>query len=253
MEAALIQGGGKSRLHEILDQSHPGIVEAAIAKLRKSASAMFLATHICSISEHRSPEEDRIGRLSMWRAYGGSSGVAIVFNNKALFSDSNALSVYSSPVIYKEPQKFAEMFDHACETLATNSQFIATQPTDLVATNLYEMLHFAVLSTKHPAFIEEAEWRLIHAPYYERSDRVKGSTETINGLPQLVYKLPLQNIPHEGLTGLETAESLDRIIIGPTNHPDELSFVFHEALREQGIEKSYEKIVISGVPLRLPA
>ena len=49
----------------------------------------------------------------------------------------------------------------------------------------------------------------------------------------------------------DLAESLDRIIIGPTNNPIELSFVFHEALLRRGVNNPYDKIVVSNVPLRV--
>ena len=176
----------------------------------------------------------------MWRAYGGSTGVALVFNSKAMFSEKNALSTYTSPVLYEEPVAIARLFDEFCDRLETVIKFIASQPRAVVSTYLYEMLHFAVLSIKHPAFAEELEWRVIHAPYHEANESMKPVTEVIRGVPQIVYKLPLINIPDERLTGLETAESLDRIIIGPCNHPIETSFVLHEALKAEGIENPYE-------------
>lgn len=63
-------------------------------------------TYIASVSEHGNQisgnDEDSIGRLSMWRAYGGTTGVAIVMNNGPFLRPSEALGAYTSPVAYLE-------------------------------------------------------------------------------------------------------------------------------------------------------
>lgn len=55
--------------------------------------------YISCLSEHL-PEEDTIGRLSMWRAYGNSSGVALVIN-PILLAKLTSLFI-PSPVIYSK-------------------------------------------------------------------------------------------------------------------------------------------------------
>lgn len=250
MEHAL-QSGGEDRLIAILDRAHAGLAQASILELRKAAAAMFSATYICCVSEHLGEREDHLGRLSMWRAYGGSTGVAMVIHPTAMFSESNAYSTYTSPVLYEDPEGFRKQFALVLDRLEEHIDLIAGQPREVIAHFLYEMLHFSVLSTKHPAFSEELEWRIIHAPYHEANDRMKHSVEVIGGVPQLVYKLPLVNVPDEGLRGMEFAESLDRVIIGPCNHPIETSFALHEAMLVCGIEKPYDRMALSFVPLRV--
>jgi hypothetical protein len=61
------------------------------------------------------------------------------------------------------------------------------------------MLAFAVLCTKHPGFAEEAEWRVIHCPWWENSPHLLKETELIQGVPQPVYKIALEDIPEKGL------------------------------------------------------
>ena len=55
-------------------------------------------TYIISVSEHPR-EEDPYGRLPMWRAHGGHTGVAFIFN-APLARHSEALKAYSGPVAY---------------------------------------------------------------------------------------------------------------------------------------------------------
>lgn len=67
------------------------------------------ATYITSLSEHND-DEDYLGRLSMWRAYGGRAGVAMVMNNAAFAATTDAIKVYSSPVFYQDQAQFGDWF-----------------------------------------------------------------------------------------------------------------------------------------------
>jgi hypothetical protein len=112
------------------------------------------------------------------------------------------------------------------------------------------MFRFAVLCTKHPGFHEELEWRVIHSPTYEPSERVTKTIETIRGVPQHVIKIPLKNYPDEGFVGGELHELLDRIIIGPTQHPHAIADAFCDLLHQAKIPDPEKKICISDIPLR---
>jgi hypothetical protein len=59
-------------------------------------------TYIACMSEHYE-SEDEYGRLSMWRAYGGVTGVAIVMNSAPFLRPSKALNAYSSRAVYQTP------------------------------------------------------------------------------------------------------------------------------------------------------
>lgn len=54
-----------------------------------------------SVSEHPPGEEDQLGRLSMCRAYGGSSGVALIMRTAPFLIESDVLKAHSAPVLYK--------------------------------------------------------------------------------------------------------------------------------------------------------
>ena len=103
---------------------------------------------------------------------------------------------------------------------------------------------------KHPGFHEEKEWRVIHSPTQEPSERVLCHTEVIGGVPQPVYKIPLRNFPDEGLEGVEVPELLDRIIIGPTEYPWAVYQAFKQVLTAAGVPDAGKKIIVSDIPLR---
>jgi hypothetical protein len=81
------------------------------------------------------------------------------------------------------------------------------------------MLAFAAVCTKHPGFGKEVEWRVLHAPWWEKSAYLKKELEVVQGVPQAVYKIPLKDIPEAGLSRITIPALIDRIIIGPTRDP----------------------------------
>ena len=72
----------------------------------------------------------------------------------------------------------------------------------------------------------------------------------ISGVPQPVYKIPLNDLPDEGLVGLRIPELVDRVIIGPTDYPLAMFDAFTDALHEAGVEKPHERVFVSNIPLR---
>lgn len=206
-------------------------------------------TFLTCLSEHRD-DEDHLGRLSMWRAYGGGTGVALVLKNTPFLGISDALRVYSSPVAYLKPNQFYEEFAALGKRVSDHAEFLSQQGEAVVDGNLCHMFRFAVLCTKHPGFHEEMEWRIIHSPSYEPSERVTKTIETIRGVPQHVIKVPLKNYSDEGFVGAEIPELLDRVIIGPTQHPYVIAEAFHDLLLQAKVPEPEKKIWISDIPLR---
>jgi hypothetical protein len=51
-----------------------------------------------------------MGRLSMWRAYGGDAGVALVLNTRAFLGDIAPMGVWVTPVRYTSEEDFLSFF-----------------------------------------------------------------------------------------------------------------------------------------------
>jgi hypothetical protein len=248
--SSALQRGGIQRMRAIFDPPHPGLLDRVLDKLHKADVALSTSTYICCFSEH-DPREDRYGRLSMWRAYGRTNGTALIFHGAALLSNSNALEVFASPVIYPEQHEFDTLFFGLCNHLYMHRDLIAAQSTTDVENDLWDCFRFAALSTKHPSFYEEREWRAIYSPSERPSKRARLEPETIGGIPQLVCKLPLKNVPEEGLVGMEAWDGLDRIILGTCPYPVEPGLKFADALSRRGVQNAREKIFVADLPLRL--
>ncbi len=206
-------------------------------------------TFLTCLSEHRD-DEDLLGRLSMWREYGGSTGVALVFRNNVFLAPSQVLRVYASPVAYLRPDTFGDEFAAMGQRVRQNAAFLREQGEAVVDAQVCNMFRFAVVCTKHPGFHEELEWRVVHSPSYEPSERVIRAVETIQGVPQNVIKVPLKNYPEEGFVGAELPELLERIIIGPTQHPRAIAGAFRDLLSQAKVAEPEKKIFISDIPLR---
>ena len=209
-------------------------------------------SYLLSISEHgnQSWDEDRYGRLSMWRAYGGDTNVAFVFNNKPFLSSTDALQAYTSPVLYRDIEGFLHDFKDALTQIEKNIKIFKSSGWDAIFPWLYQAFRFAVLSTKHPGFSEEKEWRVIYSPTYDAKKRLVSATQVISGTPQIIYKIPLQNIPAEGLVGMTIPELLDKILIGPTQYPLQIAEAFIAELKKADVVEPEQRVVISGIPLR---
>ena len=68
--------------------------------------------------------------------------------------------------------------------------------------------------------------------------------------PQKVLKLKLENVPEQGLLGLDIPELLDSILIGPCEFPLMIYQAFVQLLEQAGVPDARERIITSDIPLR---
>ena len=237
-------------LKETLNDIFLGVVNQIEEFFRGWVRELRTNAYIACFSEH-SETEDMHGRLSMWRAYSESTGVALVLNNAPFFSQSNALKIYTSPVAYLDAEAFQTEFAKTVQGINNNADFLRRIGRDELVFHVFNAFKFAALCTKHPGFLEENEWRVIYTPSLEESERLEKDIEVLRGTPQPVYKIPLKNIPEEGLVGVEIPEILDRVLIGPTEYPVAILEAFITLLADAGVEDPQSRMQITGIPLRL--
>ena len=97
------------RLRNLLDSCGDGVYAEIFNYFEKLLPKIVSQTYICCLSEHKD-DEDVYGRLSMWRAYGGNSGAAIIFNNSILDLAPQEIGVYMTPVSYKTDNNYNDSF-----------------------------------------------------------------------------------------------------------------------------------------------
>lgn len=244
----------RDRMKSILDSIFPDFCEKLEKQLDTWSPLFIRDTYLACISEHgdeqTGDEEDRIGRLSMWRAYGGNAGVAIVMNGTPFLGPSDALKAYTSPVAYLSVQSFAPEFSKLMENMEAEKELLTSMGEQHVLNMLFEAFRFAILCTKHPRFREEREWRIIYNPALAKSDVLIPSFESINGNLQPIVRIPLKNIPEEQLEGIEIPQLIERVIIGPTHYPAAMWEALVGILTQAGMQDADKKVFISDIPLR---
>jgi hypothetical protein len=249
VDNSLNKGDSGKILREGLNQIQDGTWEKVDKLFQGWRNDFEFHTYVFSISEHDS-FEDRIGRLSMWRAYGESAGVAFVVNGQPFVTISDALKAYTSPILYQNDTDFESSLDRVGQNIIEDRDFLKTLDCDQVVSYAFNTLRSAALFTKHPGFKEEKEWRVMYAPNFEHSSHLEKTVQVVRGIPQPIYKLPLKDLPDEGLSGIEIPALIDRIIIGPVDSPFMIFEAFCDLLRDAGVPEPEKKIVISNIPLR---
>jgi hypothetical protein len=226
-----------------------GIMDEVLASFDPLKPAFLSDTYVACFSEHLNLEDDH-GRLSMWRAYGSATRVAIVMNNRPFVMPSDALMAWTTPVAYVRDSEFDGQLDAIAQELVRNAEWLAHLSREQFRDSLIWMLTFAAVSIKHIGFEEEKEWRVVHLPQLYKSERLIPELVVIGGVPQKIFKIPLENFPDHGFEGAEPRELINRIIVGPTEYPSAIKDTFVALLEELKVPDAQAKVVCSGIPLR---
>lgn len=171
-----------------------------------------------SLCEHE--HTDCLGRLSMWRAYGGTrGGVALVFKPEVITDPSLNLGLYPSPVLYGDAAEFFAELTAVAEALEDRPELIAAIDDLSVTQVVAGTLHFAMLSLKHRGFEEERECRIL-CPTRELAPgaAVRRLVRSIAGIPHQLYEVPFHGkddafLPQLAGTTCWTASSSGRRFI----------------------------------------
>ena len=244
-------GGGSEtnrtgRLARLFERLFPGMlseIEKLIldrTHLRKRSAFLFCLT------EHDNQTEGQFGRLSMWRAYGGESNVALIFNRDLLSIDDAQHFAFLSPVEYRTPSDFVGDFAEFVSCLEENVDTIATTERWVVLQYLSFALEAAMLSLKHPGFAEEREWRFIYSSLLVDNSTVPRGIITIDDVPQPVVYIPFK----VNETEIPVSSVVQNLLIGPVTQPYVLEDAFVAVLQDAGIPDPQTLITISTIPLR---
>jgi hypothetical protein len=229
---------------------HADVLRNAAQAIDAEVSRVKSNTFLLSLALHSGSELSE-GILSMWRAYGGNANVCLILNTAAFTTFQTAYEVALCPVMYEGEPGFARELDRMADSLIQNRDKLMQIAPEVLEYNLKQALDFAVLSTKHPAFFEEKEWRIIHRPSHQapRPD-VPSKVVNVGGIVQTIHYLPMVNVPEHGVANADLNGLLDRIIIGPTPNPPLVRDAFVRLLADAGIANPEDRVLTSNVPLR---
>ncbi|MDX0478753.1 DUF2971 domain-containing protein [Sinorhizobium medicae] len=246
-----LQSDWGEKLAAILDEMFPGFSPEFATTFNSWVGHFEQETYITCLTELLE-NEDTMGRLSMWRAYGaGANPVAFVVNSGPFLRPSSALSAYTSPVAYLTQAQFDGHYAQVAQNIAENRDSLVSLGREEVFGHLFAAFRYAIVCTKHPSFHEEREWRIVYQPTFEASERLVPDTTVIAGAPQRIFKIPLVDYPEEGFYGATLPHLFRKLLIGPSASAENLRREFVFALTSAGVPNAAEKVVISDVPLRV--
>ena len=238
-----------TRLYAALDQVADGAAKRGVDKFNEWLPKLADITFIGCLSQ--ADVDDKIGRLSMWRAYSSpNSGVALVLDSAPFTAETDLLHAYSLPVAYLDDEQFKDGIDRCLSAVEGLAPSLGGVSPETIENTIFWWLLCLSVGCKHPGFHEEREWRVIYIPEMWKSEAIEEAVEAIGGLPQIVQKIPLINDPENGLIGADPANLIKRIIIGPTDFAMVQYDAFSALLTEAGIENPNERITLSLIPLR---
>jgi len=236
----------------VVDAIAPGAAMEAINTFNGWwTNKLALNVHVASLSEHNAKEEDQHGRLSMWRAFGANpTRVALVIRVPNHSQGAVALSIIFSPVGYlAEPEVHQQVRD-VTENIKREAEYLKTLDRQTIVNYLFFMLFAGVTCLKHEGFREEREWRAVYNHNIFPSPLMERSIETIAGVPQHIFKLPMDKSVSPELTDLDMSTLVDRVIIGPSPYPWVLYQAFVEVLKDAGVADAENRVWVSGIPIR---
>lgn len=235
-----------------LEACHAGLSGELDAKFSEAAPWLLEHTYLACVSEHQDDEE-LYGRLSMWRAYGSTTGVAFIFDNGPFLRPNNALPIYSTPVAYIDASGWQGEVQKIADLMNANRELLASVPQEQLLDIAFRSLIFAVVSSKHEGFKEEREWRVVHLPtiWGAPQERLPLDQVILGGVPQPIFKIPFVDYPDEGFYGANIPDLINRIIVGPTQYPVAIRTAFAQVLGAAGVQNALERVHCSNVTLRV--
>jgi hypothetical protein len=141
-------------------------------------------------------------------------------------------------------------YETVIEHVGANVDFLKSLERPVLVGYLFNTLVMRVLCLKHEGFHEEREWRAAYFPKRAPSPLMESATEVIGGVPQIVYKCPLDKRVSDVLAELDLFSILDRLIIGPSAYPRALYEAFVGALSAAGVADAAGRVFTSGIPIR---
>ena len=245
----LARSGILDRIRRIGDVLEVDIVSEVFGPMDEERQRIKSETFLLSLSEHDA--DDDMGVLSMWRAYGGNTNVCLIFRTEALTNPQEAYDVDITAVDYQGQDGFSARFTRILDDVEKNLEQLKSFDRQWIAFSWKAVLDDMVLSTKHPSFREEKEWRII---YRRKSHSVIPAPPhkivVIGGIAQVVHYLPMVDVPECGIKKATLEDILDRIIIGPTANPALVKEAFVGQLAEAGCSNPAQRVVTCDIPLR---
>lgn len=188
------------------------------------------------------------GLLSMWRAYGGHTGVSLRINAEPLFSAPNNLGTFISRVQYEDVldgvDRLVDVFDRVLELRDRPSDQIST-----IANFMSSVLLVNCLCAKHAGFAEENEWRIVALPGMFEDTITEPKVVTVRGVPRIARCIALRTYGDaHGNIDLSIRSLLSGVLVGPCAAQVEVAAAIKYALKSADADSV--AVRLSDIPYR---
>jgi hypothetical protein len=233
-----------------MDKFLPDLFDEVVRRFDGWLPALRQQTFVTCLSEH-DQSENNFGRLSMWRSYTSNQvGVGLVINPLPLYSLTESFGAFSSPVFYFGDLELRDMLFEISQNIEERRDYLVERDKDEIIGYFFVLLRAIAMCTKHPGFHEEKEWRIMHTRGLDEQGALTLNVESVNGVPQPVFKIPLKDHAQSGMLGISIPDILERVIIGPTQYPLAVYDALVIELTAIGVKDADKKVVYSNIPLR---
>jgi hypothetical protein len=158
------------------------------------------------------------------------------------------LNLLFSPVAYLNQEQTHDVIREVIRSLNDNTEFLQSIDRQYIFASAFYAIVAGSICAKHEGFREEREWRAIYTPSVLSSPLMESSVETVGGVPQTVYHIPLDASYNPAVADMELSNILERVIIGPTQYPLAMQVAFQTVLKNSNCLST--SVLMSTIPLR---
>jgi Protein of unknown function (DUF2971) len=243
-------GDRQADFWQLIDKRQVGLANSIRQQFDNARDQIFAETYIACVSEFDEKEYPS-GRLSMWRAYAPNNGAAAVLRPRAMLGSSGEIGANTFPVIYTDATQAFDRFSKFVEIISQNEdEFLSLEPLQIEKL-LLEYLSMMTFSMKNKIFGEEKEWRIVYRPWWKPSDFLKLSIETVRGVPQPIFKFPLEESQQFAISDISPEKLIEKILVGPSNDSYLIERALKDCLRRNDFLDFENRVFASNIPLRL--
>jgi Protein of unknown function (DUF2971) len=244
-------GDGRQRdFWQLIDKRQIGLADSVKFQFDNATDQIFTETYIACVSEIEE-KETQTGRLSMWRAYAQNNGAAAVLRPRAMLGSSGEIGANTFPVIYTDAADAFDRFSKFVEIISSNEhEFLSLEPIQITKL-LLEYFSTMTFTMKNKVFSEEKEWRIVYRPWWLSSNFLKLSIETVRGVPQPIYKFPLEDSQQFAISDISPEKLIEKILVGPSNDAYLIERALKDCLRRNDFLDFENRVFASNIPLRL--
>jgi hypothetical protein len=201
-----------------------------IAQIEQSYIGCFTAQQV----------DDNLGSPYHWDHYGNT---ALCFDSAFLCDEPALLSLYLVKVTYGNVAVLAGL-DQLLSILQSNKNDLCKVAPNILLSFLRHRLFFESVASKGDAFLQEQEWRLIHAPFLFASADLQPENRLIKGQSESLYPLKMRTPIGTDMDKLEVRNFVKKVLIHPEKEPQscQLRFDLISQLKYHGCNDAENRV-----------